>query len=457
LDYIESIQFKEIIMNLLRYFIVITLLALLPATSQAKWWIFGQSENEISTKYLYLNGVSYDELGDKVTVYRETLENGQIMLRGKAATSSSAVGSVQVSSNNKESWEKARKSSDGSFEYSFRPEAGKTYILFVKIIDTTGKSNDVDATRKEIAISDQNIAALVRQAVNEMIAAYRAEDPTRFMALVGEDFAGDPSVLDRAIRKDFSAFDSIDITYTINNVTAATGKIYASFSFSRKLTSTRSGQTLSDKGVSEFVFTLGEKGPLVFSMKNPLIFGLSDASEVATGTVNTGSNEPTILITSSGDVITQPFTDAIKTIDNGGVVQTAADTVESDSFTLSSDCPNGVCAPNGFDFTAGDTTTFSANADINLEINILFIKPGVTLKVLGPVGINNIHEAPPDGYITPENNNIGVESNVGNTIAFRLLNGKYALLEVVSYTDLGNAVTRSTYRYKYQSDGTRSF
>jgi len=25
--------------------------------AEAKWWIFGQTENEIATRYLYLNGI----------------------------------------------------------------------------------------------------------------------------------------------------------------------------------------------------------------------------------------------------------------------------------------------------------------------------------------------------------------------------------------------------------------
>lgn len=445
-------------MNAARYLVILIMLALLPATGHAKWWIFGQSENEISTRYLYLNGISYDELGDKVTIYRETLENGQVTLRGKAATSSSAVGSVQVSTDGRESWQKARKTSDGSFEYSFRPETGRKYVLYVKIIDTTGKTNDVDATRKEITISDQNISALIRQALDGLMAAYMAEDPARFMALVAEDFAGDPTVLDRAIRKDFSLFDNIDLRHTLNNVTAANGKIYAGFTFSRKLTSTRSGQTLTDKGSSEFIFSLGEKGPLVSSMKNPLIFGLSDASNVATGTVNTGTNDPVIVVTSGGDVITQPFTDAMATIENDGVVQTGSATVESGTFTLDVSCAGFTCVYPGFVFASQEVVT-GWTGDINLEINLMFIKSGIGIQNLGSVGINSVSQAPDSGYTISDGSGLTafmVSHNVGDTFAF-LVNGKYALLEVVSYTDLGGGNTRSTYRYKYQPDGTRNF
>lgn len=294
-------------MNLLRYFIVITLLALLPSTSQAKWWIFGQSENEISTKYLYLNGVSYDELGDKVTVYRETLPEGQLVLRGKAGTTSSQVAVVQVSRDGKATWQEAKRSDDGTFEYGFKPEIGKSYLLYVKVMDTTGKSNDVEATRKEITASDQNLTALIRKALDELIAAYRSEDPRGFMNLVSPDFAADAVILDRAVRKDFTAFDNLDLRYTLNNVTSATGgKIFVAITYSRNVTSARSGKTLSDKGVTEFIFALEEKGPKVFSMKNPLMFGLSDAENVATGSVP--NSEPTLRVSNDGiELSNQPI------------------------------------------------------------------------------------------------------------------------------------------------------
>jgi hypothetical protein len=446
-------------MNVVKVIILMTMLALLPATGHAKWWIFGQSENEISTRYLYLNGISYDELGDKVTVYRETLEQGQLILRGKAATTSSTVGSVQVSINGKESWDKARKTADGSFEYAFRPETGKQYVLFVKIIDTTGKTNDVDATRKEVVVSDRNISALIRQAMDELVAAYRAEDPARFMALISPEFAADPTVLDRAIRRDFTYFDQIDLRYTLNNVTSAPGKVYAAFTFSRKLTATRTGQTLSDTGSSEFVFTLGEKGPLVFSMKNPLIFGLSDASNVATGTVNTGTNEPIIVVTSSGDVITQPFTEAIETINNDGVPVATQDLVESGSFTLNSGCEQDACFMPGFAFASQEMTTYRSG-DINLETNLMFIRSGIGMQNLGGVGLNTVTSAPASGYAISDGTGLtafNVGDNIGNTFAFQLTNGRYALLEVVSYTDFGQAITRSTFRFKYQPNGTRLF
>lgn len=286
-------------MNAIKILVITLCCFMLTSAAEAKWWIFGQSENEISTRYLYLNGVSYDELGDKVTIYKETLPEGRLVLRGKAGTSSSQVGVIQVSLDNKTTWREAARSDDGSFEYGFVPELGKKYLMYVKIMDTTGKSNDVEATRKEVTLSDQNISAVIRKAMDDLVGAYRGEDPRGFMAQVSPDFAADAAILDSAVRRDFSLFENIDLRYTLNNVSAgAGGKVFVAISFSRSITSTKSGKTLTDKASTEFVFSMDDKGAKVFSMKNPLIFGMSDAENVATGTVP--NSEPTINVERDG-------------------------------------------------------------------------------------------------------------------------------------------------------------
>ena len=311
-------------MNALRLLAIAVLCLAMTNVAEAKWWIFGQSENEISTRYLYLNGVSYDELGNKVTVYRETLPEGQLVLRGKAGTTSSQVAVVQVSRDGKATWQEAARSDDGTFEYAFKPEIGKSYLLYVKIMDTTGKSNDVEATRKEVSVSDQNISALVRKALNDLIAAYRAEDPRGFMNFVSPDFSADAAILDRAIRRDFTAFDNIDLRYTLNNVTSAgSGKVFVSLSFTRGVTSSRNGKTLTDTGSTEFVFSVEDKGPQVFSMKNPLIFGLSDADNVATGTVPSSGMNITVSADGSATIGTTASVGSIPAPQNLVAVNTA--------------------------------------------------------------------------------------------------------------------------------------
>jgi hypothetical protein len=123
------------------------------------------------------------------------------------------------------------------------------------------------------------------------------------MNLVDEDFAGDFNLLDRAIRKDFSAFDALNLRYTLNNVVSSSkGKVYVALSYNRQVTSTRSGQTLTDQGLTEIIFNLNNKMAKVIAMKNPLIFGLSDASNVGTGTVNSNQNDQILITDEMGNM-----------------------------------------------------------------------------------------------------------------------------------------------------------
>ena len=294
-------MFKKII------FITLIMSCLISTNAFAKWWIFGQSEVNVTTRYLYLNDVAFNELDEQVTLYRDMLPEGRVVVRGKATSGETTIGKVEISLDNKETWRKADKAADGSFEFSFVPELDRTYQLYVKVLNTSGSSNEVDETYREITVSNSDIDTIIRQALDRMIQSYQDEDSRSFMAYVDDDFAGDYVLLDRAIRKDFTAFDALNINYTLNNViSGANGKVFVTFTFNRQVTSSRSGETLVDQGLTEFIFKLTTGKARVVAMKNPLIFGLSDAGEIATGTVNSNENDETLRIGRDGGLYIGP-------------------------------------------------------------------------------------------------------------------------------------------------------
>lgn len=338
--------------KILAFIFVFVGLAGFAADSEAKWWIFGQSEDEVATRYLYLNDISYDELGDKVTLYRELLPNGQATLKGRGQAGRNKVGAVQISLDNGATWQKADLAADGSFIYNFTPRLGETYPLSVKILDTAGKSNDVEATRKELTVSDGDVTSVIRAALDAMIAAYQDEDPRAFMRHIGENFAGDAIILDRGVRKDFTLFDNLRLTYQLNNVAAGTGgKIFASFTFSRQVTSARDAQTYEDRGVTEFIFKLHADQALVTAMKHPLIFGLSEAEDVATGVTNSAENAQTLRVADNEIYLSdQPYDDDDDYNDGPGAVGIPTPTNLSVQYfsypelTLTFDVPGSVSA-----------------------------------------------------------------------------------------------------------------
>lgn len=394
------------------------------SVAEAKWWIFGQSEGEVSISYLFINKASFDETGSKITLYREALPDGKVTITGRAVSGKGKIGSVRISLDGKETWNDANLAENGAFEYSFRPELGKTYSLFIEISDTTGKTNDVASTARQITLSDRNIMSIIKETLNKLIEAYKNHDPKTFMSLVSEDFAGDAINLDRAIRKDFSLYDNIDLRYTLNNVTSDTQRVSVSITYSRTLTKINSGQPFKDNGITEFVFKMGDKEAKIYSMKNPLIFGVSDPT-VATG----GSNTP----------------------------PGPADSVEKGSKTLITQGH----PPIGFSFVNGEVVTASGDFQITggpPGRAYGFLAAGVTRADLGTVTINSVNEAPSTGYTgTPS---VGVYFVEGHTYAFKLANGKYGLIEVKSVTENwsgGVMTTIMRFEYRYQPSGSRQF
>ena len=426
----------------LRYtFVLLIVVSMMFASNaHAKWWIFGQSEGTAEFRYLYLNGISYDEMGPKATLYRDALPGGLITIKGRATTPNNQIGAIQVSIDGKAKWDKARMSDDGSFEYVFTPELGKEYKVYIKAIDTTGKTNDIEKTRKEIIVSALNIQAIIRNALDNLIAAYQDEDAMKFMAQISDDFVGDKTNLSRAVRKDFTAFDNIRLGYTLNNVTSdSKSKIFVLINFTRMLTSVKSGKTLRDSGMTEFVFQLGDQLPKIFSMKYPLIFGVSDPQDIATGTVAQSANQKIIVLDNRGNVGEVPYNEAKKQVqgdkvEGGGTITARMQNINFWTW-----------------FTFADESFSQANGDIMFEGNAMVLKNGSRYKFLGQQSVDQIIEVPDQASYTPAGQPI-FNVAVGQAYALYLTSGKYVVIEI---TRIANQ--QATIRYKYQPNGTRYF
>ncbi|MDD3730211.1 MAG: hypothetical protein PHI20_04160 [Endomicrobiaceae bacterium] len=285
---------------------------------QAKWWIFGKSSDEVTLNYMHINKTSYEDMNGKAVFFKDSLpKSNEMTINGKASVKKAKIGAVMVSLDNKETWDKAKLNDNGTFEYKFYADTSKTYDFYLKAIDTTGKTNDIEKTYVQITFSSQDVSALVRETLDKLFRAYQTENLTSFMSLVSENFVPGTDILDSAVRRDFLLFDYIKIEYFINNISQVSdGKVFVSFQYNRSVISTKTGQTFTDKGMTELVLK-NEDGQLkLFSMKHPLMFGLSDASEIATGVINQNSDEDTLVVGSDGTVKVVPFNESLN--DDGG-------------------------------------------------------------------------------------------------------------------------------------------
>ena len=426
-----------------KLFLIVTAVLTVAASADAKWWIFGKSADEVGLKYLYVNQVSSEEAGPKIKIFTETLgSDGLIKINGKASTGKGGVGSVRISLDDKAAWQDVKFAENGTFEYSFKPEQGKTYTMLLEVTDTAGKTNKVDDTRKEITLSDESIQAKVKETLDAMFAAYSSENLQKFMGYVGENFAGDKGILERAVKRDFDALSSINLRYTLNNISAgAQGRVFVSVTYSRMVFVNKSGATSQDTGSTEFVFDSNEGKLSLFSMKQPLMFGLSDAENVATGT--TLGNKKTLTLDDSGSLST-------------GEVRTGS-AVMNNHYT---GCP-GSCV-----FADADTFTFAAESvetvtsigsfsgDFVFNSGVMFMNTGGEIKDLGTVSLDSVKQVTDSGWEAGHH----IAPNDGHTYAMKLPGGKYALVYITNYdTSSAAALYVLHFTYNYQAGGGGNF
>lgn len=419
--------------------------------AEAKWWIFGQGNDETGFDYLYLNNNSYDEIGNKVVLYKDSLPNGMIIISGKTSIKKGKVGYVKISKDNKQSWAKAKVSDNGAFTYSFIPDTDNKYQFYIEVSDTMGITNKVDETYKEVTVVNENIKAKVAETINNLIRAYENEEENLFMTYISSDFAGDYAVLDSAIRKDFNAFDAIKINPFINNITSGSdGKIYVALQFNRTVISTKSGQTYTDKGYTEFILTNEDGKFKVHSMKNPLIFGLSAAGEVATGTVQATNNDPIILVDNTGNVNEQPFRTAINIIENDSDINSnsSSESVETGTVTI--------YTPQSFEFATEITAPHVMHLDISYDYPNVFVGLGGGNYIdLGASTLSSITSVPVS--TDPAYTGAPFMPTVGHCYAILVGSApyKYAVVRATNTPTMVNNFW--TIEYKYQPSGSNNF
>lgn len=412
----------------------------------AKWWIFGGGDEEVGFDYIHLNALSFDDVNKEAVLLKESLDKGYLHVRGKAHTGKNPVGAITVSLDGAKTWQKAKFEKDGGFDFSFEPNLAQMYDIYVKVIDTAGKANEIDDAHIKVSFSDVDFYALIGETLHKLKTYYEQEDDINFMQYVSRDFEGDDMTLERALRKDFSTLENIRLDFTLNNVAMSGTKYYASISFNRTVTAS-DGKSYSDRGVTEFSFAIGEKGAMLLSMKNPLIFGLTYAADIASGTTSSAQNNQLYLsLTDSGGVSQRSLADIVN--DDG-----SNDYMNSGNFYLENSCTPPCSNADGFNFSNDEKTTLISASEIYKEGGLLFTNAGAAIQNIGNVSLSGL-TLPSTGY------NVfgGISStSIGDVIAVKLPSNTYGVLKVTNAIDLGSGGWRIYFDYKYNPNGSLTF
>lgn len=118
----------------------------------------------------------------------------------------------------------------------------------------------------------------VRAVLDQLSDACQSKRLSEFMSLVAEDFAGDKMILESSIRHDFSSFNNVAIRYTINNITPDIkgDKVFLAITFTRSHQVVKTGKMSTVNGMTELVLKNEAGQYRLYSMKKPLVFGLSE-------------------------------------------------------------------------------------------------------------------------------------------------------------------------------------
>lgn len=294
----------------------------------------------------------------------------------------------------------------------------------------------------------------VRETLAVLAVAYQQENLRGFMQLVSPDFLGDDFLLDRALRRDFRAFDNINLRLSASSINIdARGRAQVLTSYNRSVASQKDGQTYIDRGLTQFTFHLHNGKVKLYDMRYPIIFGVSEASQLATGEVRTMENEKILTVNRRGDTAVLPYNEAKLSSEQSGVKRGTnirlqfsymPEIVQGWSFA-----DNRRTHPNSYHTVEGDFT---------FTTQWLNLAPGTSFRRLSVADVDDVTEVPdPAVYpytvspYLPEHPDV-LPDGMG-VYALRLSSGNYAVIKMVSYIHLSEFV----FDYKYQPSGSRSF
>jgi hypothetical protein len=303
-------------------------------------------------------------------------------------------------------------------------------------------------------VTTSQFGQMARNTLAALGSAYEQEDLQRFMKLVSPDFTGDDFLLYRAVRRDFRFFDNIDLRLNVDSIAIdPKGRAQLTVKYNRSVIANKDGRSYKDSGLTQMTFNLEEGQAKLYDMKFPLIFGLSEGLQIATGLVRTMESVNVLTLDRSGNVNVQPFNDALNVANGNSVIQGMV------TLTSTSNSIQG--------FSMAERRKIISAADLQGDFGwfpwepCLLLQNGTKYTQLSDWSFNRITEAPDPTVTVYETFTATsfVLVAVGQTFALQLAgSNKFAIIEIESCSS-NPAVenTSGTFRYKYQPSGSRSF
>lgn len=405
-------------------------------TAWGGWWIFGKRTKEPEIVNLYFGNIDLREIEDYLTLTTDDLKKGELIIKGKVRVIDAKLGKVKISFDGGRTWHDAKIKED-SFFYSFRPQMGYQYEFMIYAIDTKGQKSDPEDWRITFEVRPPITQADVLKAFNNLLQYYIQENLGGFMRYVSENFKGDISALEDALEKDFRFFDNIRIFISPIQFQKSGNEYNLCFTFQRQLVSAKTGRLYKDSSVSCAGFELVNNQLKLVELMAPLIFGVSEPEDVATGVKEDAVGSEVITVDEEGNI---SLTEQKETLLEKGETVSFYEEV----------CLNLTPTTEGYDFDSESVVSGGgAGCDIMYESGMstlmFFGSYPHGIQSISATDLDQIYSCPTSGYSgeipSPQTGDIYCVWTDGGT---------YAKMKITS-------ITPTQFCFEYETSTTNSF
>lgn len=157
-----------------------------------------------------------------ISLNRDNLENGKMVITGSADSQGCDIKLAEVSVNNGSTWAPAQGTQ--AWRYEFTPSAG-TYNVLARTKDLLNKQSEAAFQAVEVAYSPRTEDDNLRDVFNTMMKAYRDKSSSTFMQYVAGNYSSnyesitDTNSLENSLNNKFAAFPVISLKFKIDSVT----------------------------------------------------------------------------------------------------------------------------------------------------------------------------------------------------------------------------------------------
>lgn len=307
---------------------------------------------------------------------QEDLVGGAIELRGRCSVPGSALDSVKVSFDGGASWG-GQASVEGADRFVFRlsPQSGGRWRLSFQARDKRGNVGPVFPWSQppELRYSGFSQTEAVKQAVQDLAAAYSSKSRLAFMRGVSLAFQGYHENLQAGLERDFAAYDSVTLRVEPEKVLFAPERREAQVDvrWSRSWVKQPGGNSAREQGSTRFRFSQEEGRWRLLALQGQALFGTAVDDAILRPTKPDGPS-------------------SILPVRRGQILQNHM------SFVMSS----GACGQAGFNFGSGGVvSSFPGPLDLDFYLsNDELRSDSGGIYEVGPASLESVQTAPSGGY-----------------------------------------------------------